>query len=80
MIGIRHAQAYLKRLLTLYDLKNYFVDAASYLLKLYIDHVSLDGCGQACPGMPKDAFGGQSCYAYIEGVHSVVACFQSSPK
>ena len=34
MIGIRHAQAYLKRLLTLYDLKNYFVDAASYLLKL----------------------------------------------
>ena len=28
---------------------------ASYLSKLYIDHVSLGGCGQACAGMPKEA-------------------------
>ena len=27
--------------------------------------LSVGGCGLACPGMPKEAFGGQSCYAYI---------------
>ena len=30
--------------------------AALYLLRLQIDHVVLDGHGQACPDMPKDAF------------------------
>ena len=30
--------------------------AISYLLKLQIDHVILDGHGQACPGMSKEAF------------------------
>ena len=30
--------------------------AASYLLKLSIDHVNLGGCGWACPVMPKEAF------------------------
>ena len=33
-----------------------FVHAILYLLKLQIDHVFLDGHGQACPGMPKEAF------------------------
>ena len=38
-------------------LKRYGIDfahAASYLLKLEIDYISLGGCGQACPGMPKE--------------------------
>ena len=30
--------------------------AALYLLRLQIDHVILDGHGQACPGMPKEVF------------------------
>ena len=30
--------------------------AISYLLKLQIDHLILDGHGQACPGMSKKAF------------------------
>ena len=30
--------------------------AASYLLKIEIDFVSLGGCGQACPGTTKEAF------------------------
>ena len=29
--------------------------AGIYLLKLQIDDVILGGCGQACPGMPKEA-------------------------
>ena len=29
---------------------------ASNLLKLKIDHVSLGGCGQTCPSIPKEAF------------------------
>ena len=29
--------------------------AVTYLLTLQIDYVILDGCGQACPGMPKEA-------------------------
>ena len=28
--------------------------AGTYLLTLQIDDVILDGCGQACPGMPKE--------------------------
>ena len=30
--------------------------ATSYLLKLQTDHVILDGDGQACPGLLKEAF------------------------
>ena len=30
--------------------------ADTYLLKLQINDVMLGGCGQACPGMPKEAF------------------------
>ena len=29
--------------------------AGTYLLKLQIEDGILDGCGQACPGMPKEA-------------------------
>ena len=29
--------------------------AGIYLLKLQIDDMILGGCGQACPGMPKEA-------------------------
>ena len=45
----------------LYYLKNYqrykvdFLHAGTYLLKLHIDNVIVGGCGQACPGMPKEA-------------------------
>ena len=45
----------------LYYLKNYqrykvdFLQAGTYLLKLQIDNVIVGGCGQACPGMPKEA-------------------------
>ena len=35
--------------------KNDFLHADSYLLKPQIDDVILGGCGQACPGMPKEA-------------------------
>ena len=44
-----------------YYLKNYqrykvdFLHAGAYLLKLQIDNVIVGGCGQACPGMPKEA-------------------------
>ena len=34
----------------------YFMHAPLYLLKLSIDHVSLGGCGQVCPLIPKEAF------------------------
>ena len=37
--------------------------ATSYLLKLQIDYVILDGDGQACPGMPKEAF---ETYIYLK--------------
>ena len=37
--------------------------ATSYLLKLQIDHVVLDGHGQAYQGMPKEAF---ETYIYIK--------------
>ena len=33
-----------------------FVHTISYLLKLQIDYVILDGHGQAYPGMPKEGF------------------------
>ena len=33
-----------------------FAHATSCLLKVKIDHVILDGHGQAYPGMPKEAF------------------------
>lgn len=29
--------------------------ATSYILKLQIDDVILGGCGQACPGIPREA-------------------------
>ena len=39
-----------------FDSSVVFVHAASYLIKLLIDYLSFGGCGQACPGMPKEAF------------------------
>ena len=57
-------------------------------MSMKIAHLSLGGCDQSCPGMPKETFEtylennmttkiyfnsrGQSCYLYIEGDHSVV--------
>ena len=49
------------RIFKLYYLKIYwsykvdFLRAGTYLLKLQIDDVTLGGCGQACPGIPKEA-------------------------
>ena len=47
-----------------------FVHAASYLLKLQIDHVILDGHCQACLVMPKETF-----ETYIISCNLFLFCF-----
>ena len=41
--------------------------AASYLLKLSVNYLSLDGCGQACPDICKKAFKTLISQKLIEG-------------